>query len=46
MEAYTATRASATDFGARLARDAPPGPCALVVALLYVAAMFLGVALM
>ncbi len=27
-------------------RDAPPGPCAIVTALLYWAAMFLGVALM
>lgn len=31
---------------AQAARDAPPGPCALWVALLYAAAMFLGVALM
>ena len=30
---------------AQLAVDAPPGPCAFVVALLYLAAMLLGVAL-
>ena len=31
---------------AQLAVDAPPGPCALWVALLYVLELFLGVALM